>query len=388
MNRWRLFYLGFFLYRCACTLAGELVIVRLTSLGDARRFQGHFKKFPGFSGDFHWLLDSTQILEAFGMVMSSFMPRQYLAMSLIYQTIAFVGLVIFLNSIAPRIRIFAAILLLSPSFNVWSSVASKEAFLVFSVSIICSHIVNAYNNKFEFRFLYPIAGYILFVFKIHYLIPLLFIYIGIIISKFVKQIELFVLIMGVLSLSVLYFFRDAIDQLSFQILPHFLTDAGRSTRLAYWQEPYDVFVKAPMGMFLSFVGPTFEEALSNPLQIVSVMESGLILLLLFLLFLVHHGRMPAFAFLLVFFGVFWLLFVNYPFGVMNPGSAIRYRAGYYVIVVMAFVVLLSREAHINWRAGPQTNPEDQKSPSRWRILPRVEMRSRVRFRWGSENLGK
>ena len=63
MNNWRLFYLGFFLYRVACTLVGELIVVRLTSLGDARRFQGHYKKFSGLSGDFHWLLDSSQILE-------------------------------------------------------------------------------------------------------------------------------------------------------------------------------------------------------------------------------------------------------------------------------------------------------------------------------------
>jgi len=64
MNGWRFYYQGYFIYRCFCTVAGELVIVRLTSLGDARRFQGHYKKFTGLSDDFNWLLDSTQILEA------------------------------------------------------------------------------------------------------------------------------------------------------------------------------------------------------------------------------------------------------------------------------------------------------------------------------------
>jgi hypothetical protein len=370
-------------------MAGELVIVRLTSLGDARRFQGHFKKFPGLSGDFHWLLDSTQILEAFGLLLSSFMPEQYLAMSLIYQAIAFVGLVIFLNSIAPRIRVFAAILLLSPSFNIWSSVASKEAFIVFSVSIICSYIIHAYNNNFRLRFLYPISGFILVVFKPHYLISLLFIFAGILLSKYIKQKEALVLLMGGVSLSFLYIFRDIVDQLSIQILPHFLTDAGRSTRLAYWQDPYDVFIKAPTGMFLSFVGPTLEEALSNPLQMASLIESGLILLLLLLIILARRDRTPAFAFLLVLFGIFWLLFANYPFGVMNPGSAIRYRAGYYVIIVMAFVVLLSREAYFNWRTGGRASPDGagkkQQSLPRWRFRPRLVMRSRVKFRWGSEN---
>jgi hypothetical protein len=382
MIRWRLFYIGFFLYRCACTIAGELVVVRLTSLGDARRFQGHFKKFTGLSGDFHWLLDSTQILEAFGMMLSSFMPRQYLAMSLIYQTIAFVGLVIFLNSIAPRIRIFAAILLLSPSFNIWSSVASKEAFIVFSVSIICSHIISAYNNDFRLRYLYLISGYILAVFKPHYFASLLFIYTGIVLSKFIKQKEALILLMGGVSLSFLYFFRDTIDRLSFQMLPHFLTDAGRSTRLGYWQEPYDAFIKAPMGMLLSFVGPTFEEALKNTLQMVSLMESGFILLILLLIFLARRDRIPAFAFMLVLFGIFWLLFANYPFGVMNPGSAIRYRAGYYVIIVMAFVVLLSRQAHTNWLTDRDSRELRRKTPSRWRLSPRIVMRHKVKFQWG------
>jgi len=55
-----------------------------------------------------------------------------------------------------------------------------------------------------------------------------------------------------------------------------------------------------MGMFVSFVGPTFEEALNNPLQMVSLVESGIILLALLLLVMSRQGRIPAFAFLLVF----------------------------------------------------------------------------------------
>jgi len=282
----------------------------------------------------------------------------------------------------PKFRVIAAVLLLSPSFNIWSSVASKESIIVFSVSIICAHIISIYNNDHKIKFILFLAAYILIVFKPHYLIPIVFIYGSVIASKYIKQKEALIFIVGIISLLFLYIFRAQIDELSFDILPHFLSDAGLSTRLAYWQEPYDVFFKAPTGMILSFVGPTLEESLSNPLQMVSMIESALTIAALFAVALLRDSRMPAFSFLVVLFSVSWLLFVNYPFGIMNPGSAIRYRTGYYVIIVMAFVILLSREAHINWRLGRKSSTETRKkAPSRWRFEPKFAMEYGVKFRW-------
>jgi len=83
----------------------------------------------------------------------------------------------------------------------------------------------------------PNSGYVLAIFRPHYLIYLSFIYIGIVLSKFIKQKEALVLFLGGISVSFLYCFSDTIDRLLFQVLPHFLADDGRSTRLACWQEP-------------------------------------------------------------------------------------------------------------------------------------------------------
>jgi hypothetical protein len=39
------------------------------------------------------------------------------------------------------------------------------------------------------------------------------------------------------------------------------------------------------------------------------------------------------------------LFPNYPFGILNPGSAIRYRADYALFIFAIFAVFLSAQAY-------------------------------------------
>jgi hypothetical protein len=51
------------------------------------------------------------------------------------------------------------------------------------------------------------------------------------------------------------------------------------------------------------------------------------------------------------FTLFWILFTNYPLGIMNPGSAIRYRTGYEILVFVVMVFLLSPNLFVTWRAG-------------------------------------
>ena len=67
--------------------------------------------------------------------------------------------------------------------------------------------------------------------------------------------------------------------------------------------------------------------------------------------------MPLFGFFLTIGGLFWILFANYPFGIMNPGSAIRYRTGYILFVVLIFTLLLSRDVYLRWQKGLQTRPD-------------------------------
>ncbi|EOX4329181.1 hypothetical protein ACPF35_003484, partial [Vibrio cholerae] len=59
-------------------------------------------------------------------------------------------------------------------------------------------------------------------------------------------------------------------------------------------------------------------------------------LLKLLLISINTGRLNVY-----FVGIFltvslWALFVHYPFGALNPGSAIRYRENFYAFLVILF----------------------------------------------------
>jgi len=379
MIGWRFFWVLYFLYRCVCSVAGQLVVVRFTTLGDSVRYQGNAEKFGGSPG-LGWLLDSTQVTEALGMLFAKVTSGNEIAINVLFQTIAFYGIYRFLNAIPANLRKFVALLVLAPSFNLWSSVASKDALVVFAAGVSCSYLIELYRNSARLRLVHPLAVAVLAVFKPHYLVSLLFIYSLTWASRFVRQYEALLLFVSIVSVSQLYIFRDRLDDLSFQVVVHFITDAGFSTREAFWQQQYDVFWRAPYGMLLSFVGPTFEEALRNPLQMVSLVESLFLLLLIVVYLVVQLPRMPAFSFLMSTFAGFWLLFANYPFGVMNPGSAIRYRTGYYLIFLTILLVLSSRKLFDQWRSGEASIERKQR---RSRFRPRLVIKPSLRFVWPS-----
>ncbi|GGN38554.1 hypothetical protein GCM10011350_38620 [Marinomonas arctica] len=109
-----------------------------------------------------------------------------------------------------------------------------------------------------------------------------------------------------------------------------------------WVYDFDVFRNAPYGMFIGFFGPTLLEALSKPTHFLAFIESMIIVgvflygSLKLILISLNTGRMNVY-----FFGIFltvslWILFVHYPFGALNPGSAIRYRENFYAFLVILF----------------------------------------------------
>ena len=379
MIGWRVFFALYYLYRCVMSLLGQFVVIQFTQLGDAVRYQGVPKKFPGLSADFSWLRDSTQVTEALGVLLHRLTGGQQILINIGYQTIAFIGLYKFLMSVEPRLRRQLALLLLLPSFNIWSSVSSKEAITVFAVGVTCAYLVDTYHNTERLRPIHVLAILTLGVFKLHYMVAISFIFAIAKIGRYVRQKELLVLLSGLISLIPLYLFRDTFDELSRTVAFHFLVDAGASTRPAFWIDDYDVFWKAPEGMFLSFMGPSLGEALRSELQLIAFVEStALVGLLLFFVFRRIEG-MTVFNFLLVGFAAFWVLFATYPFGIMNPGAAIRYRTGYLIVVLTIFVFLASREVFVAWRRGAPTGPSQGRTP--WLRLP-SRLAPRVRVTWG------
>ncbi len=356
MITWGMFYVFLFFYRCLFSVFGAAFVLLFTSfLGDANQYQKR-----GFSFSGNWYRDPTVITENVGAVFSSmFLGNPYL-INIGYQALAFYGIYRLLESCEPVTRRKLAVLSLFPSFSIWTSVASKEAILTFALGIIGSYFVMMYRGRPRLRVSHIVAAAIVAIFKAHYGVALLFFYVVTILAGRARKKTLLVFVVGLVSLVPLYIFREDINALSFDVLPHFEGVAsGRSTREPFWVDDYDVFSKSGEGMFVGFFGPTLNEAISGrTLQAISFTESAVMVAVLLFFLVQRLPTLPAYNLLLLLFTGFWILFPNYPFGIMNPGSAVRYRSGYLIFLFTVVAILSSRALYVGWKSRYESRQLD------------------------------
>lgn len=360
MITWRTYYLLFFLYRLGYSILGEVVVRRLTILGDADEFQGggvFSLSVPAIGGDLVFLYRNvaTQIARIIGSVLSLVTGGNEILINMGFQSIAFVGLYKLLSALPGNLRGIAAFLLLLPSFNLWTSIASKESIAVFALGVMCAFIVKLYRGAGRFGWLEFVAAVTLILFKPHYMAAVLFIIGVTMIAKRVRQASLVAMVAGVAGIIPIYLMRDFFDKWSFRI-PKFFAQIG-STRESFWTDKYDVFSRAPRGMFQSFYGPTIDEASVGLLPFFSFWESAALVVILLVLIIRNLPTIPLYMALTATFGSAWILFLTYPQGVMNPGAAIRYRSGYIVFIVVIVAAFTSRELYAAWRQGGSKSNE-------------------------------
>ena len=173
----------------------------------------------------------------------------------------------------------------------------------------------------------------------------------------------FFLGMLVVDISLLYYYRDIIDAFSIRIVPHFSATAESTRTNTIWVEQYDVFYNAPYGMMIGFLGPTVMEVWEKPLQGIALMESLVVasfisaLLVMAVLPRVIQGKLNVLMFSMVLSVFFWILFVHYPFGALNPGSAIRYRSNFYHVFVILSMFFWVTTKHAYRTSSQQARPE-------------------------------
>lgn len=318
------------------------VYAQLTTLGDTDRY------LAGITyGSSTWFLNSTQMMDFLAHTL-------FLILGPVLANLPFVVLSIYgIYYAVQRLElnnkelIFLLAFLSLPSFGVWTSVASKEAMAVFFLGIILGFIIDVIKGNTKKNYTLVIfAFYLCALFKTQYLIGITALLIYVVLSKqlglkaFGKLILL--LLFFLFSFLMLYIFRTEINELSFVMPAHFNLNAGSTRDNTIWVNDYDVFWNAPYGMFVAFFGPTLDEALSKTTHLFAFIES-LVILMVFLYALMKlllvslaSGKLNIY-----FVGIFltvtpWILFVHYPFGVLNPGSAIRYRSGFYAFIVILF----------------------------------------------------
>jgi hypothetical protein len=254
------------------------------------------------------------------------------------------------------------ILLSFPSFGVWTSIASKETVSVFFMGIILGFIIDIIKRrKINYYILLITAFYLCLLFKPQYLIGIVSLLIYLFIARKLRLKGygklLLLILFFMVSFSILYIFRYEINALSFIMPIHFSMDAASTRQNTIWVHDFDVFYNALYGMYISFVGPTIYEASHKFSHLFAWIESMVILCLfiiaiLKLLFITYKTNKVNIFYLSVFLSVsMWILFVHYPFGALNPGSAIRYRENFYGFLVILFYFLYTeilKEYHYSY----------------------------------------
>ena len=273
-----------------------------------------------------------------------------------FQAIGFIGLVTLLRAlpIGPRRVLFALVML--PSFTLWSSIAAKEALVVGFLGVVLAQVVKAYRHE-RINYLLGLPSLLLLaVFKLHFMVPLTYIVTVTFIAKYVRQKSFVVLTALLFSFLLLIIFGERIDELARWVDYALVSMGGNSVRAPYLVEKWDTFFKAPYGMFLALMGPTFSEASKGLLHLVAFTESVLLFSILGYFMLRHLPTLPLYNFVLVAGVILWTLFPNYPLAVSNPGTAIRYRTDWILFLLVGVVFLLPRDRYIEWIRGKRMPP--------------------------------
>ena len=356
---WTVVYALLWIYRSLFSVVGQLFVAQLTSLGDSGRYQAAnitilTTDLP--SDPVGWTrVMSTVLTESIGGVFHLLVGGNPILINIGFQTIAFIGIVMLLRALEPRQRIVVLLLAMLPSFSVWSSVAGKEAVVVFALGIVLARTVQIFQGKTWLDMAFIPALCLVLIYKNQYAPALIYLLCAAVLLKRIRQKCTIALFAGFLSLLFLYLIHDSIGRMALEVVPHF-EGFGHSTRPIYFLDKDDVFTKAPYGMFQAFFGPTLEEASLGILHKASFVESSFILIVLGYFFFREFHRLPVFLVIVACFTLGWILFGTYPLGIMNPGSAIRYRTGYELLVFVLIAVITSRHAYYTWQRTNSGRP--------------------------------
>jgi len=323
-------------------LFATLVISKMTTLGDTSRWMSGTIKLPELS---MILTNSSMMMDFLGGVSSSVLGT--LLGNVPFLTLSFYGIYYSISKLelTNKQLLFILFLLSFPSFGIWSSIAGKEAIGVFFMGIILGYIIDLINReRYRMKIIEIFSIYLLFIFKPQYSVAIfsLIVYVAVSNKFHLKSVGKSALLLFhiALGLSMLWIFKDILNDLSFEMPAHFSLNSGSTRENTIWVENYDFFYNAPYGMFIGFWGPTLSEALLKPMQSMVFVESGVIVgffiyvLMCNFMRALKTNKLNIYVISLLFIMLFWMLFVHYPFAVLNPGSAIRYRENFYGFIIV------------------------------------------------------
>ena len=342
----RSFWLFFGGYKTFFSLFAFFVYNKFSSLGDTDQY---INGWSGITAESFY--KPTQMMETFGGLIGVITRYSWLA-NIPFLLLSMYGTWYALKRLrlSRNQALIILILLLLPTYNIWTGIVSKESVGNFFMGVIAGYFIDIYRDKRLLpNILEIVAFYLAAVFKPQYLIALAHVWVILALAR--RLNGKFILFIGLvlfgLDIYLLYFNREIIGEFSL-VMEIFFDPMAASTRPNdIWVQKFDVFTNAPYGMLIAFVGPTLREAMDKPLQMMVFIESLFILAVMLLIIgkmayrNVVAGTFSPARFFMLFFSFLWLMAVHYPFGALNPGSAVRYRENFYLYLVVMLIFCLS-----------------------------------------------
>lgn len=340
----RYFEIFLITYRLFICFFSLNVISKLTILGDYKRYINGNPLQIFYKNHLNFIFDSTLLTDFLvGGTKNLFFGSEILT-SIFFNLIGSCGIIYFLNCVSWNRIMYFFILL--PSFTIWSSYPSKEVISVFSTGIIMGNIIKIFNDekrKIKDNISLCLSFFLLFIYKKQYLIVIIFLLIyWFLKDKINFKTRIIIYILYLISLVIIfYILRDKIDFFFKNFHDHFNYGSEKTVRnLTFFEEKYGFYKHMLYGVFICFFGPSIWEIQQGGLKLFSFIESSMIITILCYLITKSKNKSAENLFL-VLNSLFLLLLPQYPFGIFNSGSAIRYRTNLWLIflgIVYIFII--------------------------------------------------
>ncbi len=269
-----------------------------------------------------------------------------------------------------------------PHFLIWSGIASKEAIyipLAIYVCARCAHIVTSPHKKYSFRdSILLLAAFIpMCILRPQFTLIYLFLFLGSLFWSYFKgslssllsinkySTGLIVTLSLILSLSIplsSWLFLQGLPEYSSSLMSisrgYFLSEAANTNRYHIaWSNADDFLSNMSWGIPQAIIGFTLNEALTKLQYFLSFIEGLFSLCLVFVCAYSPFRRLkPAHKslYILIFIpSLISIVLILYPFGIFNPGSAIRYKQSitpllYFYPLFLASAITMQKSNHYSF----------------------------------------
>lgn len=362
MNK-KILIIALLIYKLILMNVALFMVVHYTSLGDNSRFVD--LGFLSVIGRNPPVISITTVVTQIIIywIKTLLFGSGYLT-NLFFNLLAFCGIVLVLAKIKLEKNLSSylfVIILFLPNFNLWSSLAGKEALVVFISGVVLRALADfferqdsAFLNVATLRWDRALWGRLLILLAVALVLfykPLF--------AAFILPLGLVLLLHAntrlsargraycyglslVLFVIACYYLRGEIDHYSRMIHEAFPASA-RSNRPDLWTYPNAFFYTLPYTMWVAWWGPLPSE-LTSLVKLVTFVESVVLFagyfgfVAIFVVDSVRYGWRLPIAIVLV--GSIVLCVLTMPLmGTINPGSAVRYRTNNYLYLLMFFYYL-------------------------------------------------